>query len=213
MHNGWELRLVAITDRRLMVPPDVLASNDIAAIARAFGDAIAPLAHSGVAVQVREKDLDGAALLALVRAACATGAFVIVNDRLDVALAAGAQGVHVPERGLDPRDARRIVYATRARGALRGAFVIGVSCHSLDGVRAAAHAGADLVQLGPIWDTPGKGPALGTSALTEARAAVGDRHALVAVGGIDSQARVDEALRAGAHCVAAIRAVWSGLLR
>lgn len=185
------LRFVAITDRRLM-------GEDPAA-------AIAQLAAPGVVVQVREKDLDGGPLFALVRAALATGAEVVVNDRLDVALAAGARGVHLPARGLSVADARRIA-------AGRAGFSVGVSCHSVEEVVAAAAAGADRVQLGPIWDTPGKGPALGVGALSAARAALPAEVALVAVGGITDVARARAAREAGADAVAAIRAAWSGAL-
>ena len=121
--------IIAITDRRLMKPEDA---------ARVGADL----------VQVREKDLDGGALLAFVRAVMATGVRVVVNDRVDVALAAGAYGVHLPERGLSIADARAL-----------GATFIGVSRHTLDGVREAVDA--DLIQLGPIWRTPGKGEPLG----------------------------------------------------
>jgi thiamine-phosphate pyrophosphorylase len=199
------VRIVAITDRRLMVPADTLAHGVWTAIADAFAAAIARVARVArdeLVVQVREKDLDGRPLLALVCAALATGARVVVNDRLDVALAAGAHGVHLPERGLAIADAHRL--APRSS--------IGVSCHSIDGVRAALAAGADVIQLGPIWDTPGKGPAIGLPALEEARAVIGERARLDAVGGITTRARAEEALAAGAHGVAAIRAVWSGAL-
>lgn len=185
-----------------MVAPALLARGDWAAIADAFGAAVARVAAPGVLVQVREKDLDGGPLLALASAAIATGARVAVNDRVDVALAAGAHGVHLPERGLAIATAREIAGSC--------AISVGASRHSLDGVRAAASA--DLVQLGPIWETPGKGPALGLDALRAARAALddcGSSARLVAIGGITDPARAQLALAAGAHAVAAIRAAWA----
>jgi thiamine-phosphate pyrophosphorylase len=155
----------------------------------------------GAIVQVREKQLDGRTLYELVRSIVAIvrprGGRVLVNDRVDVALAAGADGVHLPETGLPIADAR----------ALAPGLLIGASRHSVEG--AVAAAGADLVMLGPIWDTPGKGPALGVAALTAARAALPASTALIAVGGIDSAARADAARAAGADHVAAIRAHWS----
>lgn len=171
---------VAITDRRVMTP--------------SFGAAIARV--SADLVQVREKDLDGAALLALVREAIATGKRIVVNDRVDVALAAGAYGVHLPERGLSIAEARALAHP--------GPLFVGRSVHSLDGVRASADA--DLVQLGPIWETPGKGPPLGLAILEKARALT--RAKLVAVGGIDSDERAQACLRAGADGVAMIRGAW-----
>src|SRR5688500_10427081 len=103
-----ELRVVAITDRRRMVPADVLAGDwHLVALAfgAAVGRAVAGCPRGSVVVQIREKDLDGGPLLALVRAAQPL-APVIVNDRVDVALAAGAAGVHLPEHGLAIDDAR-----------------------------------------------------------------------------------------------------------
>ncbi len=179
--------IVAITDRRLM------GADTPGAFATAIARAIAGLAIADVIIQVREKDLDGGALLAFVRAAMTVGSRVVVNDRVDVALAAGAAGVHLPERGLAIADAR----------ALLGPHaLIGVSRHA----SGADVAGADLVQLGPIFDTPGKGPALGVAALA------GWPIPVIAVGGIDSPERAAAARTAGAAGVAVIRAAWSGRL-
>jgi thiamine-phosphate pyrophosphorylase len=174
--------LVAITDRRRMVAPDVLARGDWDEIARAFAAAVAQIAAPGVLVQVREKDLDGGPLLALVSAALGTGAAVVVNDRLDVALAAGAHGVHLPAHGLSIESVRGIL----ASREVPADFSIGASVHSIEDAHAAADAGAELVQLGPIWETPGKGPPLGLSALASARPGLSGRAGrarLVAVGG------------------------------
>jgi thiamine-phosphate pyrophosphorylase len=191
-----DLRVVAITDRRLMVPAELLAAGDWPTIARALGDAVARAVDGcppgSVVVQVREKDLDGGPLLELVRAA-KPFAPVIVNDRVDVALAAGAHGIHLPERGLAIADAR----------ALAPSLVLGVSRHA-----APLGAGADLIQLGPIWSTPSKPGVvpLGEPALAWPHAGA----TLVAVGGIDSPERVQLATAAGADAVAVIRAAWTG---
>jgi len=190
------LRVVAITCRQLMVPADLLASADWSAIATAFAAAVeravAGCPAGSVIVQVREKDLDGGPLLQLVRAA-QPFAPVIVNDRLDVALAAGAYGVHLPERGFSVATAR----------ALAPGLVVGVSRHA-----TATDTGADLVQLGPVWPTPSKPSVapLGEAALAGAAGPA----TLVAVGGIDSPTRAASAASAGAAAVAVIRAAWSG---
>ena len=163
--------------------------------------AVAGCPSGSVVVQVREKDLDGGPLLQLVRAA-QPHAPVIVNDRLDVALAASAHGVHLPERGISLVDAR----------ALAPDLVIGVSRHAppLDtgATPAIAAPGADLVQLGPIWPTPSKPTAtpLGEAALAWPHGAA----ILVAVGGIDTPERAQLAAAAGADAVAVIRAAWTG---
>lgn len=193
------MEVVAITDRRRMVADDLLALADWPTIAAAFGDAIgravADCPPGAVIVQVREKDLDGGRLLDLVRAAQRRCAHVVVNDRLDVALAAGALGVHLPERGLPLADSRR----------LAPHLLIGVSRHAppLDTAPAP-----DLVQLGTIWPTPSKP---GVATLGEAALAWPHGAArLVAVGGIDSPALAERAAAAGADAVAVIRAAWSG---
>jgi thiamine-phosphate pyrophosphorylase len=162
-------------------------------------DRLAEILVPDALVQVREKHLAGRALLALVTRVVAMGARVLVNDRLDVALAAGASGVQLPERGLPVGDARAL--APRP-------FLVGASRHDLDGARAAAAAGADLIVLGPIWETPGKGAPLGLAALTAARADLPAHVELCAIGGIDSPERAAAAAAAGADRVAAIRAYW-----
>jgi len=186
------LRLVIVTDRRL--------ARDLPAQLDAMLGAVP---RGAALVQVREKDLGGAALLALVGEVVAVarrhGAAVLVNDRVDVALAAGADGVHLPEDGMSIGDAR-------ALGGER--FVIGCSRHSANGAREAADHGADLVLIGPIWATPSKagfGAPLGLAALGAARAGA----VLCAIGGVDSAARAREARAAGADSVAAIRALWT----
>lgn len=190
------LRVVAITDRHLMVPADLLAANDWPAIAAAYAHAIqravAGCPPHSVIIQVREKDLDGRPLLQLVRAA-QPFAPVMVNDRLDIALVANAYGVHLPDRGIAIADAR----------AVAPTFAVGVSRHAppLDDA-------ADLLQLGPIWSTPSKPSTLPLHehALTWPHGSA----LLVAVGGIDSPQRAQLAASSGADAVAVIRAAWTG---
>jgi thiamine-phosphate pyrophosphorylase len=178
-----------ITDRRLA--RDLVARTDAALVG---------LPPRRAAVHLREKDLAGRELLALALALGAVcrrrGQLLLVNDRLDVALAAGADGVHLPSAGVPPGDARRLVGAGR---------LVGVSCHSAADVARARAAGADFAFLSPIHDTPSKrefGPPIGVEALREA-AALG--LPLVALGGITA-ANAPEAFAAGARGVAAIRA-------
>ncbi len=171
--------------------------------------ALAALPEGGAAVQVRAKDLDSRALLEEARRAIDVahprGVPVLVNDRLDVALAAGADGVHLPEAGLGVDDARR------AAGQIP--ILVGKSTHAAGDAAAAARAGADLVVLGPIFDTPSKAALgmapLGEGALREAADALvaeGSPARLFAIGGITGAREAAWARAAGAQGVAAIRA-------
>lgn len=183
-----DLRVVLITDRTLVADDAELAAR-VTAIAAA-------VPRGTVAVQLREKDLDGGALLARARAIVATGVPLWINDRIDVARVAGAFGVHLPEQGLELEDAR----------AIAGGLAIGCSRHT---AAAALAATADLVQLGPIFATPGKRP-IGLEPLHEVRAALASKITLVAVGGIDSYDAASLAAAAGADAVAVLRAAWTG---
>ena len=187
------VRVVVITDRRLY------ASEEIAGRALAIARG-AP--RGRIAFQLREKDLDGGPLLQLARelveVAGPVGAPVWINDRVDVARSVGAHGVHLPERGLAIADAR----------AVGAGLAVACSRHSLDGVAAAVAAGVDAIQVGPIWEVPGKGPALGPSALAVMRSAAGTVP-LVAVGGVDTADRAFACAQAGADAVAVIRAAWT----
>jgi len=157
-------------------------------------------------IQIREKDLDARALTELARFAVAesrsSGAqvLVLVNDRLDVALAANAGGVHLGEKSL-PLAA--VVEWRRAASRLD--FLIGVSCHSLESARAAERGGADYIFFGPVYATPSKaafGAPQGIERLREVSASVGIP--VLAIGGVNHQ-NVAECIAAGASGIAAIR--------
>ena len=121
---------------------------------------------------------------------------ILVNDRLDVALAAGAGGVHLGGQSLPVSAVRQV--APRP-------FVVGVSCHSMGEAIAAESAGADYLLLGPVFETPSKlqyGPPLG---LDELRKVTGQiRTPVLALGGISVE-RVRPCLEAGAAGIAGIR--------
>jgi thiamine-phosphate pyrophosphorylase len=153
-------------------------------------------------VQIREKDLSARELLQLAQSAVQSGgARIVVNDRLDVALAAGAAGVHLGRASVPGAD---VVRWCRGGNAPRG-FLIGVSCHSLEEVREAETAGADYAFFGPVFDTPSKRPfgaPQGIARLGEVCRAVGI--SVLAIGGVDEENTVS-CIRAGAAGVAAIR--------
>jgi len=149
-------------------------------------------------IQIREKDLEARPLLALVEAAVArargTATRILVNDRLDVAVAARADGVHLPAHGLPVAEVRR-AYPK---------MLIGASCHDLDELHAAEAGGADFAVFGPVFAPLSKAserPPLGVEKLVEAARAV--KIPVLALGGITVE-NAAECLRAGAAGVAAI---------
>ena len=160
---------------------------------------IANAAARGVHLfQIREKQLSAAALFELareaVRAATGSGVQVLVNGRADVALAAGAAGVHLPSNGLRPAELRKHVPS---------GFIIGVSSHSADEVLTARDHGADFAVFGPVFASPGKGNGVGLD-LLRAAVSVAGRMPVLAIGGID-KVRAADVLAAGASGWASIR--------
>jgi thiamine-phosphate pyrophosphorylase len=155
-------------------------------------------------IQVREKDLEARALVELVRFASAeavkTSTRVLVNDRLDVALAANAAGVHLGEKSM-PLEA----VTEWRRSAGRSDFQIGVSCHSLESARAAERGGADYIFFGPVFATPSKasfGAPQGIERLREICASV--KIPVLAIGGVNLE-NARACIAAGAQGIAAIR--------
>jgi len=120
---------------------------------------------------------------------------VIATSRIDLALAAGARGVHLVEGDIGLADARR----------LASELVLGSSVHSAEGAAAAARDGADYLLFGPIWSTPSHPDAVGVG-LDALRATVAAARPVpvLAVGGVDD-ARRERVMRAGAAGWAAIR--------
>ena len=151
-------------------------------------------------IQIREKALNTRVLYELTRRAVGiahgSSTRVLVNDRFDVALGAGAAGVQLTAQSLSARVVRS---ATSSR------FVIGVSTHSVHEAEEARSGGADLVLFGPVFETESKrsfGPPQGLSKLADIAAAVDTP--VIAIGGIAIE-NVRECLRHGAAGIAAIR--------
>jgi thiamine-phosphate pyrophosphorylase len=152
-------------------------------------------------VQIREKDLTARALFELASRAAAlvrgSGTRVVLNDRADVARAAGCDGVHLTTRSLDASVVRR---------AFGEEFLIGVSAHTSEEASGASEGGADFAVFGPVFDTPSKrvyGAPVRLGALRDAARELSP-FPLVALGGVD-ESNAAEVMRAGAAGVAGIR--------
>ena len=153
-------------------------------------------AHSGVEmIQIRAKKLSAGELSGLVRSVLrvAQTSRVLVNTRTDVALACGAHGVHLPSGSMAPESIRRIAPP---------GFLIGVSCHSIDELRAAEREGADFAVYGPVFPSVTKSlTPIGIEAFREAAASVG--LPVYALGGVTAE-NAARCIQAGAAGVAGI---------
>jgi len=183
-------RLYAITDRNLAGLP-----ND---------QVVAQLLLGGAKlIQLRDKEASARELLESARACRkltrAMGATLIINDRVDVALAAEADGVHLGQEDMTPDKAREV---------LGPAAIIGLSTHSLDQFRAGMKTSANYLALGPIFATTTKENPDEVVGLESLRAAkeISNRP-IVAIGGIKED-RVTEVIEAGADYVAIVSALY-----
>jgi len=186
-----DARLCVITDPALAPGRDHVA---VAAAALAGGADVIQLRDK--AGSLRDLLLQARAIRTLCRE---RGALFIVNDRVDLALAAEADGAHVGQEDLPAPLARRL---------LGGKAMLGVSTHSVEQARAALEAGADYIGFGPMFATGSKEtgyPPRGLEALAAVRAAVG-RLPILAIGGI-TQESAGAVIQAGATAPAVISAV------
>jgi len=180
-----------------------LVTDRSAPLATSLQDAVESCLAAGLkAVQLREKDLAVRDLLGLAHTLRDStrrhGAKLLINDRADVALAVGADGVQRAGTSL-PVSALRAISPS--------GFLIGASVHAVDEASAAESAGADFLLFGPVYDTPSKrqyGPPQGLAALEQVSSAVGIP--VFGVGGVTPD-RVSEVLRTGAAGVAVIGAI------
>lgn len=151
-------------------------------------------------IQIRRKFMETRPLMRLaepaVQRARGGPSRVIINGRLDAALALGAAGVHLGHDALPAETVRAIVPP---------GFLVGVSCHSLEEAKAAESAGANYLLLGPVFETPSKlayGPPLGLDRFGQIAAQI--KTPTLALGGMTIE-RVKPCLEAGAAGIAAIR--------
>jgi thiamine-phosphate pyrophosphorylase len=190
MRHPADWRLYLVTDRRLAAP-------------RPIEDVVMAAVRGGVtAVQLREKECPTREFVELARrlksSLAPLGIPLIVNDRVDVALAAGADGVHVGQSDMEYADVRRLVGPD---------FVVGLSVETLEHALQASSLDVDYLGVGPIFATPTKtdaAPACGTGLLSVLRAR--SRHTLVAIGGINAS-NAPSVMEAGAHGIAVVSAI------
>lgn len=187
-----ESRLLIVTDRRQTRGRPLLSVLD-----RAFKGGVP-------AVQLRERDLTAKELVSLAREVGslveAYGAQLVINDRIDVALALEGVGVHLRSDGMPATVARRLLGPHR---------LLGISTHSVEDVVRAEASGVDYAILGPLYETPTKrefGLPLGLKVLEEACRRT--RIPIVGIGGITAT-RARDVRQAGAFGVAVIAAVLS----
>jgi thiamine-phosphate pyrophosphorylase len=207
LNNSARVPLLCyVTDRR------ILAGIGAAKMPEAFLKKIGAAAAAGIDwIQLREKDLSGKNCAALTREALRRAAKasennvvptrLLVNDRLDVALAENAGGVHLGEKSLPVQEAKRLVSASRGEKD----FLLGVSCHSLEAAKSAAKNGADYLFFGPVFATPSKsafGAPQGIERLAEVCGAVSIP--VLAIGGVTLE-NASSCFAAGASGIAAIR--------
>ncbi len=186
--RNWSLYLV--TDRGL-------------AGSRPLPDVVAAAVRGGVTVvQLREKQCSTREFVELARSLKALlapcGVPLIVNDRVDVALAAGADGVHVGQSDMDPRDVRRL---------LGPDAIVGLSVETMEQAERAAALDVDYLGVSPIFSTPTKTDTAsewGLSGLAALRHA--SKHVLVAIGGIHPL-NATQVIEAGADGIAVVSAI------
>lgn len=186
-----DFKIYLITDRKVATKP--------------LPEAVRLALEGGVrAVQLREKDLPIRALLVLAQELRSItreyGAKLFINDRVDVAVAVDADGVHLGHRSMPPEGARRVVGKD---------MLIGVSTHSLEEAKAAEAGGADFITFGPIFETPSKakyGHPMGLDAIKTLIADVSIP--IFAIGGIHG-GNIQQVILSGAAGVAMISAIFS----
>ncbi|MCL1817558.1 MAG: thiamine phosphate synthase [Spirochaetaceae bacterium] len=192
MLNAKDLLLYLCTDRLL-------------AKGRPIAEAVEAAIAGGVTmVQLREKEAETREFFGIAREIAAItrrrGVPLVVNDRIDIALAIGADGLHLGQTDMPLEEARRLVGKN---------VFIGISASSVEEALAAERGGADYLGVGAVFPTGSKadaGEAIGPGRVAEIRAAVG--LPIVAIGGI-GPANAAEVLRSGADGVAVISAILS----
>ncbi|MEF9426828.1 MAG: thiamine phosphate synthase [Candidatus Mariimomonas ferrooxydans] len=204
MRNKVDFSLYLITDRKLVTRNSRKGTWSQRDFTSSLVTAVRQALRGGVrAVQLREKDLGTRELLRLAyRMRDLTNKYsarLFINNRFGIALAVGADGVHLAQDSI-PAEA--------VRKAVKKKILIGVSAHSLKEAKSAQKAGADFITLGPIYRTPSKlkyGSPLGINTLK--KVSRGIRVPVFAIGGIKGR-KIKELKKAGTYGVAVISEIF-----
>lgn len=189
----------------LKVPFDLYLITDRGVVGdRDLIEVVEQALRGGVkAIQLRDKGLAGRSLFELAlkfrEVTSKYNAQLLINDRVDIAMAARADGVHLPSDGMTVKDARALLGSGK---------LIGLSCHSKEDVEKAETDGADFATVGPIYDTPSKreyGEPLGEGILNELRKCA---IKVFALGGVKIE-KIEECISSGADGVAMISGILS----
>src|ERR1044071_1709033 len=195
-------RSVLIREIRGLKLPRVYPITDVQLSVLSHAEQVRLLSLGGASlIQLREKRMAAVEFYEQAKAAQQSGVQLIVNDRVDIALAIGASGVHLGQDDLPPEVARKL---------LGPQPIIGYSTHNTDQAISAIKLPIDYLAIGPIFSTNTKtdtAPVLGLEGLRAVRQAIG-QFPLVAIGGI-THANAREVIEAGADSVAVINALLS----
>ena len=182
--------------------PRVYPLTDVQLSGLSHAEQVRRLSLGGASlIQLREKRMPALEFYEQAKAAQQSGVRLIINDRVDIALAVGAAGVHLGQNDLSPEAARKL---------LGPQAIIGYSTHNVEQAINAIQHPIDYLAIGPIFSTPTKtdtAPVLGLEGLRAVRRAIG-KFPLVAIGGITA-ANAREVIEAGADSVAVISALLS----
>ena len=196
-------RLHVVTDDQILARPDFeTRAREVCEALETHGSAHLGRSKSGVALHLRGPRTTGRELTRLARVlheyAAASGVTLLVNDRLDVALAVRVAGVHLGSRSVPSTEARRLVGAGR---------LLGVSVHTESEAVEAAGSGVDYLFLGPLFETPSHPGVAGSTAEFMDRVTSRVDIPVIGIGGVTPE-RAAAVLTSGAYGVAAIRGVW-----
>ena len=182
--------------------PRIYPLTDVQLTGLSHAEQVEQLSRGGATlIQLREKHMPAREFYEQAKLSGRRGVQLIINDRVDIAIAVGADGVHLGQDDMPPDAARKLLGPNA---------IIGYSTHNIEQAIAATQLPIDYLAIGPIFATTTKSdtaPVLGIEGLRAVRRAIGS-FPLVAIGGI-THANAREVIQAGADSVAVISAVLS----